>query len=81
MWRARSFLLLTHTKGISFISCGQDAAESTKKKRTKEKGTSIALSSPKVRDFSGLRELAMLKQRAALVRKTADFGGALLGAR
>jgi hypothetical protein len=49
------------------------------KKRTKEKDTPIALWSPKVSDFSGLRELAALKQRATLVRKIADFGRALSG--
>ena len=51
------------------------------KKRTKEKGTPIALSSPKDSDFSGLRELATLKQRDALIRKITDFGGALSGDR
>ena len=50
-------------------------------KRTKEKGTQIALSSPKASDFSGLRELATLKQRAALIRKITDFEGALSGGR
>ena len=49
------------------------------KKRTKEKGTPIALSSPKVSGFSGLRELATLKQRAALIRKITDFRSALSG--
>ena len=51
------------------------------KKRTKEKGTPIALSSLKGSDFSGLRELATLKQRAALIRKTTTFEGALSGDR
>jgi hypothetical protein len=49
------------------------------KKRTKEKGTPISLLSHKGDCFSGLRELAALKQRAALIRKTAAVMGALSG--
>ena len=49
------------------------------KQRTKEKGTLLTLSSQKATDFSGLHELATLKQRAALIRKTTAFLCALPG--
>ena len=42
-----------------------------------EKGTPIPLSSHKTSYFSGLHELAALKQRAALIRKITRFVGAV----